>query len=979
VIRHWLVLALLAGAAPAWAQVPVPPTRPSTAPFPTDTTRRRAPRAPGDTTRSDTTRAPKQLVTWEPDSVMSALLQRPAYTATYYKGKDATLDARDHALTLSGKAAVQREQTVLVADTIVYNDSTRMMLARSPVTDTIVLRDPSQGSADLLAQGRLEYDLRRRRGIVTNLATSSAQAGQTWYVAGHEAVVRGDSTARGSNTSYAEEASITSCDLTEPHYHFQAKEVKMISKRILVARPAVLYVADIPVMWLPFIFQDMRSGRRSGLIPPRFGISDIVRTSPSYRRSIENLGYYFAINDYMDAQVSFDWRSGNVTESNPGDFGWTRWNGEWRYRWLDRFLGGSVRTTYEKLSTGDKDFRLSWAHSQQFSQNSSLNSNINYSSNTMVYRASALTVAQALAAISSQLNFQQKLGAANFTIGGSRQQYSGRSLVNQDFPNFNFSTQPLNLASWLVWTPQFSLDNQQAFHLETAPIIYTPRPGGGADTVRSRGDTRTTSITFQTPFRLGRFNLSNAFRISDREDQQQTPVPILDFQTGAQLGTRVYGSTFRTDVYWDPQFSLPGLLQGSWNISPFVSIVNSNGSAGYWVRSFLSNGQWVHQSKTLQYGISASPTFFGFFPGFGPFSRFRHSLQPRISFSYAPASNVSDDFLRAINATRFGYLGGLRQEQIQFQLNQVLEAKVRSRADTAPEAGQKLRILSLNTSPLTYDFEIARRTHRFGLTNNTFSINAQSDLLPGFDFSTQYSLFQGDPLSDTAKFKPFRTGLTASFTLGRKNNPFATLQRLFGRAVTPDSGAAGTAADVAAGQGLNSNPPIAGATSSRYPLGVNTSQGWTLSLSYTSSRSRPVTGSTVQTLDPKKICAIYQNFPSQYVTCLRNPPAQDTLSPIVGGAPIFVSPAQSTLRANMAFNVTPKWAMQWTTGYDFERHEFSDHVVSLQRDLHDWRAIFAFTQAPNGNFAFNFFISLIAEPDLKFDYNRQTYRPQTTP
>ena len=33
----------------------------------------------------------------------------------------------------------------------------------------------------------------------------------------------------------------------------------------------------------------------------------------------------------------------------------------------------------------------------------------------------------------------------------------------------------------------------------------------------------------------------------------------------------------------------------------------------------------------------------------------------------------------------------------------------------------------------------------------------------------------------------------------------------------------------------------------------------------------------------------------------------------------------------------------------------------------------AFTQSPNGNFGFTFFIALKAEPDLKFNYNRQTF------
>ena len=49
-------------------------------------------------------------------------------------------------------------------------------------------------------------------------------------------------------------------------------------------------------------------------------------------------------------------------------------------------------------------------------------------------------------------------------------------------------------------------------------------------------------------------------------------------------------------------------------------------------------------------------------------------------------------------------------------------------------------------------------------------------------------------------------------------------------------------------------------------------------------------------------------------------------------------------------------------------------MVTLQREMHDWRAVFGFTQAPNGNFAFTFFIALKAQPELKVDYDRQSYR-----
>jgi lipopolysaccharide assembly outer membrane protein LptD (OstA) len=987
VTARWILCALALATAPALAQQAPPITLPSQ--FPGDTglgrgRRMQPPRNPEDSARADSLHAPRILVEWpDPDSTMAALLQRTGYVTTRYQSKNAQLNSNRHELKLTGKAAVERVQTTLVADTIVYNDSLRILRATAPLSDTIYLRDPSQGTADLLAQGRLEYDLRRHFGLVNQLSTSSAQSGQTWYIYGHAAAVKGDTTGKGHSISYAEDASITSCDLPEPHYHFQSSDVKIISKTLLVARPAVLYVADIPILWLPFIFQDMRSGRRSGIIPPRFGVTDIVRTSPDYVRSVENLGYYFAINDYMDALVSYDWRSGTSTQA--GDFGYSKFNGEYRYRWLNRFVSGGIRASYWTYSNGDKTIGFNWAHSQQFSQSSSLNMNLNYTSNTNVYQQDALTVAQALAAISSQLALTQKLGPFNVTAGGSRSQYAGRSLVNQDFPNFSVTAQPINLASWLAWTPTLSVDNNQAFNLDNNSVFRykTDSATGKLDSTEVKANTRTTTANFATPLRIGRFVLNNTVRYNDQLNDLPTTVTQFDFNTGLQTGSRTYASFRKTQLDWDTQFSLPGILQGTWNVAPFVSLTNADGSYSYLVRTTLTNGQWVSQSKRIQTGISAAPTFFAFFPGFGPFSRLRQSIQPRLSFAYAPASTVSDAFLLATGRTRNGYLGGLRQETMQFQLNQTLEAKLHSKADTAPEGGEKIRLLTINASPIDYDFEVAARTHRFGITSNSFSYTLQSDLLPGFDFSSNYSLFQGDPLSDTAQFKPFRTGMTATFSIGKNSNPFRTLQRIFGSAVPPDTIPTGANPSPNAqrndAMGINELPATAGSVGSRYPFAINANQGWNVQVSFTQSRSRPITGTNVQILDVRALCQQFLVDPIAYQRCISNPPAVDTVPQIIGGATQYVSPAQSTLRGNLSFHITPRWSMQWTTGYDFELHQFSDHVVSLQRDMHDWRAIFAFTQAPNGNFAFNFYISLIAEPDLKFNYDKRTYRPQVTP
>src|SRR5690606_6177921 len=113
----------------------------------------------------------------------------------------------------------------------------------------------------------------------------------TWFVTGEMV------SAVGVDRVYASHASFTTCDLETPHYHFESDRIKVVKDRILVAVPARLYFGNVPVMVLPFVVQNLEEGRRSGLLVPRFGMTDIVRSSPGYTRQISDLGWYWAIND----------------------------------------------------------------------------------------------------------------------------------------------------------------------------------------------------------------------------------------------------------------------------------------------------------------------------------------------------------------------------------------------------------------------------------------------------------------------------------------------------------------------------------------------------------------------------------------------------------------------------------------------------------------------------------------------------------
>ena len=775
--------------------------------------------------------------------------------------------------------------------------------------------------------------------------------------------------------------------------------------KIAVGRPGVLYVYDVPVFWLPFYFQDVRSGRRSGMLSPRLGVSEIVRNGPLYRRNIENLGWYFNIDDYQDVQAWVDWRSSaNIDPRNTGDFGFTRYNLQWRYNWLRRFLNGSIGLSYQAMSDSSSNTNFQFSHQQRFSRKTSVNASINYVSNTRIQRTTAFNPAATQATFGSRLNYQTAVGPFSVALGASQTQYSGREQVDRTLPSLTITTAPISVGDWLTWTPNFRAEDRRTLNQQgngQGRYRYGVRaPGDSEETTLNN---RNTSLSFDTPLQIFGFSLQNSFEITDVANTGTTPKTIeqiIDRGNGVFDTTsaiRYFDGYTETNLDWRTSFNLPSFSRGKWNISPSVQFANVD-PGPFWIRSTLSGGKFVSQTKRPSFNLGISPTLFGFFPGFGPVSRIRHSLQPALGWSIAPRATVNNEYLRARNQNSKGYLGALPQNVLTLSLSQNVEVKLRAPADSAPEAGRKVRALSIQTDAVSYNFlqyQEIRRTavdpskvsKLAGLTSSNWGVGLRSDFLPGFDFSTRFSLFQGSPISDTAVFKPYREEVRASLRLDRTTGVIQWITRLFGgREFTParsnmtaaDSMQARNDSNSMQGinRGLNQNQirPQYGA--------IPSGQGWSVNLSYSSTRQRPPVGSNVIALPPvEERCALLLQGnvnPLLLQDCInRNGiyPGVDNSSFYTGlGSPIILSPPLRSLQVQTSFNLTPKWAAQYSTTYDAVRGQFAAQTVSLQRELHDWRANFNFTQSPNGNFAFSFFIALKAQPDLKFDFNQQSFR-----
>src|SRR5690606_9757073 len=379
---------------------------------------------------------------------------------------------------------------------------------------------------------------------------------------------------------------------------------------------------------------------------------------------------------------------------------------------------------------------------------------LNYTTNTTIQRDNALHPGISLATIRSNANFQQTRGPFTYSLGGTAAQYPGRDAKDIQFPNFSLSSTPLSVGDWLVWNPRISLTNSLTLDEQLSGrsgMQLLPQAGGGVDTLMVQGDRRNTQFTFGTPLRIFGWDLQNTFSLRDSEDNFPQLVQVVDTLSPTGFEQRLYSRTYFTALDWQTSFSLPTLLQGSWNFVPSVSLQNVESGAGFMVRSERTGTQFVSQSKRLVYGASVSPTFFRLYPGIGPFERFRHAVQTQLSYGYSPAARVSDEFLAAIGRDPRGYLGALPQSQLRLSVNTNIEARYRSREAAADTSGSpsrqssqsdKIRLLTLNLSSLGYDFFKADSTGN-GLTNQTFNYNIRSDLLPGFDLSVDYDLFKG--------------------------------------------------------------------------------------------------------------------------------------------------------------------------------------------------------------------------------------------
>jgi hypothetical protein len=401
----------------------------------------------------------------------------------------------------------------------------------------------------------------------------------------------------------------------------------------------------------------------------------------------------------------------------------------------------------------------------------------------------------------------------------------------------------------------------------------------------------------------------------------------------------IYDHTFETRVDWSTGINLPQLLSGTWRLQPGVQIVNKTGAGPYMLRNQFTGGQFLQQGKRLQFSLGLAPTFFGFFPGIGPFARIRHAVSLLVSYQYAPGAKVPAEFARALDPA--GRLLNARsdpQQTITLGLQQNFEAKFKPAAgDTTNAEPRKIRLLSIATSGVSYNFEQAKQPGRVGWQTQTLTNTFASDLLPGFNLQLTHDLWRGQVGLASTEFQPFLQSLSASFSISSRT--LAAFGGLLGIG-RPSAPAPAPAPPPGAGEPTRGGPGprgfggFGGQGGAYRGYGAG-GRGFRLNVQFSSQRTRDT-------------------------------PATPTRASALSGG-------QQQMTLNMAFSPTARWTASWNTLYDFDTRRFPQHYVRLERDLHRWHGSFAFSRTASGNFAFNFYVALLDQPDIKFDYDQQSY------
>ena len=543
--------------------------------------------------------------------------------------------------------------------------------------------------------------------------------------------------------------SYSTCNQDQPHYHFQARWMKIFLKDKLVAKPVVFYIRNVPLLALPFWVFPIKPGRHSGFVFPQFELGFNNRSG----QFIRNAGYYWAPNDYMDATVA-----GDYYQAEPA---WVI-RGEAVYRLLYT-LDGRLGGTFARSEADQRDrYDFTGDHSQELSPSTRLVARASFVS-SRDYRKSNLfgsPLSRRLDRfLTSSLAVSHSAGWASLNAVIDRRQDldADESIKDPDGEGPLQGPAPGRNASLANLT-------------ESVPSLTVAFP---TRTLGALGLVKGTPL--EKPLSSVYFSLNARF-LSLRQRTAFVEGYRFFLRDGATVdSTTTIGQRELTRRGAEGTVSLTDSrrLFGWLNVAPSINV---NGA----IFDFDNLGNDVVPTGTWNSSFSTSTTFYGASRArLGPVIGMRHVIFPSVSVSYSPdfphLIYVDSLGVRRERFTDFGGIGvsGFKNARMNFSLDQRLQVKVQRKSKI-----ERLdNLLSWGTSG-SYNFLYREQNQRHPLSRLRSNLRLQPPGVLGADLSWETDVYSARPVRSLG----YSLGLNLS---GSTSRPAATPNLPLEHRITP--------------------------------------------------------------------------------------------------------------------------------------------------------------------------------------------------
>ncbi len=346
-----------------------------------------------------------------------------------YSAKDSVVhDLQRRYTYLFGGAVAKYEDMELRADYIEIDYKTGELYACGVADSNGILHgNPVFIQADANYKAReIKFNFNTKKGKISHVITTQDDG----YIHGEQVKKMGD------DVAYIKKGKYTTCELMDPHYEIAFSKAKFIQHDKIVIGPAYLSFADIPTpLAIPFGFFPLDAQHKSGLVMPSFG------RAGSLGFYLQDLGFYFAINDNVDLLLATDL--------------YTR--GSWAVKAKSNYVfkykcNGAVELAFARTLSGDRidtanfkrsnNYKIYWDHKQDSKSHPTTRFNAHIDIQSSNYAKYNMTSAKDYLSnqFTSSVNFSTSAGNIFFfdaTVSYS--QNTGNKTVNMKLPNINMS------------------------------------------------------------------------------------------------------------------------------------------------------------------------------------------------------------------------------------------------------------------------------------------------------------------------------------------------------------------------------------------------------------------------------------------------------------------------------------------------------------------------------------------------------------